>query len=83
MNLTTFIRLILKHYPKLLLSGIIIGSIVYFLTMGEKKLYTSNTLINTGLVSGYSLESQKDNKTDYAYTNNEIQNLINIDSGFF
>lgn len=78
MNLTTFIRLILKHYPKLLLSGIIIGSIVYVLTMGEKKLYTSNTLINTGLVSGYSLESQKDNKTDYAYTNNEIQNLINI-----
>ncbi len=78
MNLTTFIRLILKHYPKLLLSGIIISAIVFVLTMGEKKLYTSNTLINTGLVSGYSLESQKDNKTDYAYTNNEIQNLINI-----
>jgi succinoglycan biosynthesis transport protein ExoP len=78
MNLTTFIRLILKHYGKLVLSGFIISIVVFLLTMGEKKLYTSDTLINTGLVSGYSLESQKDNKTDYAYTNNEIQNLINI-----
>lgn len=78
MNLTTFIRLILKHYLKLILSGLVISTVVFLLTMGEKKLYTSDTLINTGLVSGYSLESQKDNKTDYAYTNNEIQNLINI-----
>lgn len=78
MNLTTFIRLILKHYIKLILSGLVISTVVFLLTMGEKKLYTSDTLINTGLVSGYSLESQKDNKTDYAYTNNEIQNLINI-----
>lgn len=78
MNLTTFIRLLLKHYLILISSGLIIGIVVFLLTMGEKKLYTSDTLINTGLVSGYSLESQKDNKTDYAYTNNEIQNLINI-----
>lgn len=78
MNLTTFIRLIIKHYKLLLTSGVLIATLVYLLTFGEKKLYTSDTLINTGLVSGYSLESQKDNKTDYAYTNNEIQNLINI-----
>ncbi len=78
MNLTTFIRLILKHYGILIISGLVISTVVFLLTMGEKKLYTSDTLINTGLVSGYSLESQKDNKTDYAYTNNEIQNLINI-----
>ncbi len=78
MNLTTFIRLIIRYYGMLILSGIIIATVVFLLTMGEKKLYTSDTLINTGLVSGYSLESQKDNKTDYAYTNNEIQNLINI-----
>jgi polysaccharide biosynthesis transport protein len=78
MNLTTFIRLLLKHYGKLVSSGLTISIVVFLLTMGEKKLYTSDTLINTGLVSGYSLESQKDNKTDYAYTNNEIQNLINI-----
>jgi uncharacterized protein involved in exopolysaccharide biosynthesis len=78
MNLTTFIRLILKHYVILIISGLVISTVVFLLTMGDKKLYTSDTLINTGLVSGYSLESQKDNKTDYAYTNNEIQNLINI-----
>lgn len=82
MNLISFIRLLAKHLKTMLLAGILLAVMVWYGTRNETKEYTSHTLINTGLVSGYNLESSEGAKVDYAYTNNEIENLLSLASSY-
>tara|TARA_B100000809_G_C15140488_1_gene533006 strand:+ start:11161 stop:13356 length:2196 start_codon:yes stop_codon:yes gene_type:complete len=58
--------------------GIIMATLIFMATKSEKKTYATETLINTGLVTGYSLESSKGGKTDREYTGKEMQNIINV-----
>jgi len=58
--------------------GIIMATLIFMSTRNEKKNYKTATLINTGLVTGYSLESSKGGKTDREYTGKEMQNIINV-----
>lgn len=80
MNITQFFRIIARHYQKIVLAGLVLGTVVYLATLGEQEQYESQALINTGIVSGYNIESQGSTRTDYTYTNNEILNLINLAS---
>ena len=66
----------------MLLAGIILAAVVFYGTLNEKKEFTSHTLLNTGLVSGYNLESSGGAKIDYAYTNNEMENLLSLASSY-
>lgn len=72
------IRLIISNVKFIATTTIIIFCSVFIATMNEEKEYASHALLNTGLISGYNIESQGSSKVDYAYTNNEIENLINV-----
>jgi polysaccharide biosynthesis transport protein len=78
MSFTQILRLLVRFAPYLVLSALLLSGTVALLTLKTKKEYKSHTLLNTGLISGYTIESSKGNRIDYAYTNNEIENLINL-----
>ena len=80
MTLIDFLRLIARHFKLIACTGIFAAATVFFATRNEKKAYSSHTLINTGLVSGYNIERSKGGRVDYAFTNNELENLISIAS---
>jgi len=77
-----FIYAVKRHLGLIVFAGITAAALTFFFTKNTKKEYTSEALINTGLVSGYSIESSKGGRVDYAYTNNEIQNLISLASSY-
>ena len=58
--------------------GLIMASLVFYLTKDAKKSYSSFTILNTGLVSGYSIEKSSNSRVDYAYVSSEFDNLINL-----
>lgn len=64
------------------LVGVLLGGMAFYGTRNEKKEYSSHTLINTGLVSGYNLKSSEGSRIDYAYTNNEMENLISLATSY-
>jgi len=78
MNFTQFSRLILKNAMLLFSSALLCAAAVLVLTIDQKKSYSSWALVNTGLVSGYNLESQQGAKVDREYTRSELANIINL-----
>ncbi len=48
------------------------------LTKDMPKVYSSNTVIYTGVVSGYNLETSLASRVDISQSNNQIENFINI-----
>ncbi|WP_109831445.1 GumC family protein [Reichenbachiella versicolor] len=78
MNGLEFVRLCLRNVKYILLTMFGLFTMAFLGTRNEKKEYVSHTLMNTGLISGYNIESQSGSRVDYAYTNNEIDNLINL-----
>lgn len=82
MTLVQFLRLVANHKWLMLGSAFSLAFLIFWGTRNEKKIYSSHTLINTGLVSGYSIEANKGGKIDYAYTSNELENLISITKAF-
>lgn len=78
MNLVQFIRLFLRHFWLMATVGLIMASLVFYLTKDGKKSYSSFTILNTGLVSGYSIEKSSNSRVDYAYVSSEFDNLINL-----
>lgn len=78
MNLLQFIRIILKNISLLLVVPILMSIIVFYLTRNEKKSYNSETVIYTGIASGYNIESKGGDKVDFFSTNNAFDNLINM-----
>jgi uncharacterized protein involved in exopolysaccharide biosynthesis len=78
MNIIQFIRLLQKNLLTLIIVPLILALLVYFLTRNEKKIYSSFTVIYTGIASGYNIESKGNDKIDFFATNNAFDNLINI-----
>ena len=78
MNLLQFIRILLKNIVILFVVPIIMSILVFYLTRNESKLYTSETIIYTGIASGYNIESKGGDKVDFFATNNAFDNLINM-----
>ena len=58
--------------------GCISAAMVFHLTKDAPKEYESHTIINTGLVSGYNIESNSSGRIDFGYTNNEMENILGI-----
>jgi uncharacterized protein involved in exopolysaccharide biosynthesis len=82
MTLLQFFRIFAGQLKLMLLIGTILAAVVFNGTRNEQLEYSSHTLINTGLVSGYNIESSSGAKVDYAYTNNEIENLISVATSY-
>ena len=58
--------------------AILAASVVFHLTKDTPKVYESFATINTGLVSGYSLEANSGKKIDFGYANYEMENIMSI-----
>ncbi|MCS5491096.1 GumC family protein [Algoriphagus limi] len=78
MTFVQLVRLLVRFAPYLVGTAFFLAITVGYFSLQNKKEYKSHTLLNTGLISGYNIESSKGNRIDYAYTNNEIDNLINL-----
>lgn len=71
------LRAIYKKIIWIVLITLIITAIVYFRTTKMHGLYKVETTLYTGVISGYSLESNNAG-VNYAMAQNAIDNLINI-----
>lgn len=76
MNALHFLKLIYRNLIWVVLIPIICAFVVFYLTKNEKKEYTSNTTLYTGIASGYSITSTEDQRIDYFAINNAFDNLL-------
>lgn len=82
MDILQIIRLLARYFHYIALTAISLAVLVFLSTKDAKQQYVSHTLLNTGLISGYNIESNKSSGVDYAFTNNEIENLINLATSY-
>ncbi len=82
MTIIEIIRLLARYFHFIAGTAILLAFLVIYSTKDSKKEYSTHTLLNTGLISGYSIESNSSGRIDYAKTNNELENLINIATAY-
>ncbi|MDO1448496.1 hypothetical protein Q0590_19625 [Rhodocytophaga aerolata] len=70
-------KLLKEHKWLLLLFPLALALLVFAFTSGMRRQYTSKTVVYTGLVSGYTLETAEGSRVDYLAINNAFDNLIN------
>ncbi len=78
MNIIQLIRLILKNLKLVLIVPIILSLLVAYLTRDTPKIYTSKTIIYTGIGTGYTIQSVNNSKFDFMKNKTAFDNLINI-----
>lgn len=76
MTLIYFLKLIYKNLKWLILLPGILAGTIYYLTRHEVKVYASETVIYTGIASGYNLSGSS--KADFWNTSTAFDNLISI-----
>jgi uncharacterized protein involved in exopolysaccharide biosynthesis len=77
MTLPRFKKLLFEHKWLLIVFPVALAILVFIFTAGMRKQYTSATVIYTGLVSGYTLETAEGTRIDHLAINNSFDNLIN------
>ena len=76
MSFFYFIKLISKNILWLFLIPSILAGSIYYFTRHEKKVYSSESTIYTGLASGYDLNGAT--KADFYATSNAFDNLLSL-----
>lgn len=76
MSFLHFINLLIKNIKWLLLIPLVLVFSIYYFTRNEKKIYSSETVVYTGIASGYNLSGN--NKADFFATSNAFDNLLSI-----
>jgi polysaccharide biosynthesis transport protein len=77
MTPSRFKKLLKEHTGLLLLFPLGLALLVFVFSSGMRRQYTSKTVVYTGLVSGYTLETAEGSRVDYLAINNAFDNLIN------
>lgn len=78
MTFVQIVRLLVRFSIVIVGTAFTMAFLVYWMNKDNKEEFKSHTLLNTGLISGYNIESNKGERIDYAFTNNEMENLINM-----
>lgn len=76
MSFLHFIKLLTKNILWLLLIPTILAVSIYYFTRNEKKVYSSESTIYTGIASGYDLNGTT--KADFYTTSNAFDNLLSL-----
>jgi succinoglycan biosynthesis transport protein ExoP len=76
MSFVYFIKLLLKNLLWLILIPFLMAGTIFYFTRTEVKVYSSESVIYTGIASGYSLSGS--NKADYFATSNAFDNLLSL-----
>ena len=82
MNFLEIVRVLVRNRFLIAFTAILLAGLVFWSTRNSKQEYATHTLLNTGVISGYNIESNKSSRIDYAFTNNEIENLINLATAY-
>ncbi|MCK9617768.1 MAG: LysM peptidoglycan-binding domain-containing protein [Lentimicrobiaceae bacterium] len=78
MDILQFLRLFKRHLPLLIIIPILLAVVVFYFTRNQAKAYQSETVVYTGIGSGYSIETTARTNLDYFATNMQFDNLINL-----
>jgi len=70
------LRLLRRYWRLLLAVPLVLGGTLFWLTRHEKKSYSSESTIYTGIASGYTLTGNSD--TDFFTANNAFDNLLTL-----
>ena len=76
MSFIYFIKLLLKNWLWLLLIPTVVAVSIFYFTRNEQKIYSSESVVYTGIASGYNLSGS--NKSDYFSTSNAFDNLLSL-----
>jgi len=76
MSFVQFIKLFFKNLKLLVLVPAVLALSIWYFTRHEKKFYSSETVIYTGIASGYSLNGS--NRPDFFATSNAFDNLLTL-----
>jgi uncharacterized protein involved in exopolysaccharide biosynthesis len=76
MSLAYFIKLLLKNLIWLILIPAVMACSIYYFTRKEIKIYSSESVVYTGIASGYNLNGN--NKADFFATTNAFDNLLSL-----
>ncbi len=76
MSFVHFIKLLLRNLLWLIMVPVVMAGTIFHFTKNEVKVYSSESVIYTGIASGYSLSGS--NKADYFATSNAFDNLLSL-----
>ncbi len=76
MSIVQLIKILLRNWKLLLLVPMVMGISIWYFTRHQKKVFLSETVVYTGIASGYSLNGN--NSADYYSTSNAFDNLLTI-----
>lgn len=76
MSFIHFVKLILKNLLWLLLIPLLMAGSIFYFTRNEKKVFSSETVIYTGIASGYNLSGN--HQADFYATSNAFDNLLTL-----
>jgi polysaccharide biosynthesis transport protein len=76
MSFLHFLKLLSRNFLWLLIIPVILAATIYYFTRNEKKIYSSESTIYTGIASGYNLSGTA--KADYYATSNAFDNLLSL-----
>ncbi len=78
MEISQLINIFKRHIILLILVPVILATTVYFLTRGRRSVFSSQTIVYTGIGSGYDIETTALAHVDYFGTSMQFDNLINL-----
>ncbi|MFZ4462317.1 MAG: LysM peptidoglycan-binding domain-containing protein [Bacteroidales bacterium] len=78
MDIAQFIRVFQKNLILLITIPLLLAIVVFALTRNQDKIFESETIIYTGITTGYSIESTAQKPTDFFSTSAQFDNLINL-----
>jgi len=76
LNIIQILRIFKRHWLLLISVPVILALLVVYLTRNPVLIYSSKTIIYTGIASGYRLDQEA--KIDFFAINNSFDNLINL-----
>ncbi|MDP4292574.1 MAG: LysM peptidoglycan-binding domain-containing protein, partial [Bacteroidota bacterium] len=77
MDIPQLFRILKRHVLLLILVPLILAIAVWYYTRNRDNTYQSETIIYTGIVSGYNLESTSNTNVDYMGTNMQFDQIVN------
>jgi len=78
MDIGHFIQLLKRNLVLLIVIPLLLAFVVYYFTRNQPKSYESETIIYTGITTGYSIESTSQRPTDYFSVSAQFDNLLNL-----
>jgi len=78
MDINQFIRIFRNNLLLLIAIPLLLAIVVYYFTRNQAKVYESETIIYTGVTTGYSIESTAQRPTDFFSTSAQFDNMINL-----